>query len=200
MPSLPPERVNRSRPFQNVGLDYLGPVYYRDQLHSQAKIWICLFTCMATSAVHLELVHNNTAFEFLLALRRFIARRGTPDLIISDNATTFTSGNDALQKVIYNKDTIKRLSSQFANRRITWKFNTPLSPWKGGFYERLVGLFKSAFKKAIQLTLLSLSQLHTLVAEIEAVLNSRPLLSVSDTSSSSLVLRPKDFISPQVEL
>ncbi|EYC14861.1 hypothetical protein Y032_0039g49 [Ancylostoma ceylanicum] len=200
MPSLPPERVNRSRPFQNVGLDYLGPVYYRDQLHSQAKIWICLFTCMATRAVHLELVHNNTTYEFLLALRRFIARRGTPDLIISDNATTFTSGNDALQKIIYNKDTIKKLSAQFANRRITWKFNTPLSPWKGGFYERLVGLFKSAFKKAIHHTLLPLSQLHTLVAEIEAVLNSRPLLSVSDTSSSSLVLRPMDFISPQVEL
>ncbi|KAK6741895.1 hypothetical protein RB195_009642 [Necator americanus] len=89
MPSLPPERVNRSRPFQKVGLDYLGPLYHRDQVHSQAEIWICLFICMATRAVHLELVHNNTAFEFLLAFRRLIARSGTPDLIISDNATTF---------------------------------------------------------------------------------------------------------------
>ncbi|KAK6744354.1 hypothetical protein RB195_011201 [Necator americanus] len=200
MPSLPPERVNRSRPFQKVGLDYLGPLYYRDQLHSQAKIWICLFTCMATRAVHLELVHNNTAFEFLLAFRRFIARRGTPDLIISDNATTFRSANDSLQSTIYNRKAIEKISTQLANRKIEWRFITPLSPWKGGFYERLVGLFKSAFKKAIKHTLLPLSQFQTLVAEIEAVLNSRPLLSISDTSSSPHVLRPIDFVSPQVEL
>ncbi|KAK6757393.1 hypothetical protein RB195_015301 [Necator americanus] len=200
MPSLPPERVNRSRPFQKVGLDYLGPLYYRDQLHSQAKIWICLFTCMATRTVHLELVHNNTAFEFLLAFRRFIARRGTPDLIISDNATTFRSANDSLQSTIYNRKAIEKISTQLANRKIEWRFITPFSPWKGGFYERLVGLFKSAFKKAIKHTLLPLSQFQTLVAEIEAVLNSRPLLSISDTSSPPHVLRPIDFVSPQVEL
>ncbi|KAK6744383.1 hypothetical protein RB195_011221 [Necator americanus] len=200
MPSLPPERVNRSRPFQKVGLDYLGPLYYRNQLHSQAKIWICLFTCVATRSVHLELVHNNTAFEFLLAFRCFIARRGTLDLIISDNATTFRSANDSLQSTIYNRKAIEKISTQLANRKIEWRFITPLSPWKGGFYERLVGLFKSAFKKAIKHTLLPLSQFQTLVAEIEAVLNSRPLLSISDTSSSPHVLRPIDFVSPQVEL
>ncbi|KAK6736484.1 hypothetical protein RB195_019273 [Necator americanus] len=155
---------------------------------------------MATRAVHLELVHNNTAFEFLLAFRRFIARRGTPDLIISDNATTFRSANDSLQSTIYNRRDIENISAQLANRKIEWKLITPLSPWKGGFYERLVGLFKSAFKKAIKHTLLSLSQFQTLVAEIEAVFNSRPLLSISDTSSSPHVLRPIEFVSPQVEL
>ncbi|KIH52989.1 ubiquinone biosynthesis protein COQ7 [Ancylostoma duodenale] len=104
MPSLPSERVTRSRPFQKVGLDYLGPLHYRDAFNTKAKVWVCLFTCMATRAVHLELVLNNSTQEFLLALRRFIARRGTPDHILSDNATTFLSANDVMNdmnRIIY---------------------------------------------------------------------------------------------------
>ncbi|KAK6741776.1 hypothetical protein RB195_009568 [Necator americanus] len=128
------------------------------------------------------------------------SRRGTPDLIISDNATTFRSTNDSLQNTINNRKAVEKISAQFAKRRVEWRFITPLSPWKGGFYERVVGLFKSVFKKAIKHTLLPLSQFQTLVAEIKVVLNSRLLLSISGTSSSPHVLRPIDFVSPQVEL
>ncbi|EPB78207.1 integrase core domain protein [Ancylostoma ceylanicum] len=199
MPSLPPERVNRFRPFQKVGLDYLGPVYYRDSFHTKAKVWVCLFTCMATRAVHLEVVIDNTVQEFLLAFRRFVARRGTPDYVLSDNATTFHSASDTLH-VIYTRAAVEKLTNEFTKRRITWKFITPLSPWKGGFYERLVGLFKSAFRKAVHRILLPLQQLQTLVCEIEAVLNSRPLLSIRDTCTAPHVLKPIDFISPEVDL
>ncbi|KAL6740660.1 hypothetical protein Aduo_013999 [Ancylostoma duodenale] len=200
MPSLPPERVNRFRPFQKVGLDYLGPLYYRDTFHTRGKVWICLFTCMATRAFHLEVVFNNSTQEFILAFRRFIARRGTPDYILSDNATTFCSANDTLQEVIYARSSVEKLSDFFANRKITWKFITPLSPWKGGFYERLVGLFKSAFRKAVHRSLLPLQESQTLVFEVEAVLNARPLTSIRDTSTAPQVLKPIDFISPEVEL
>ncbi|KAL6722921.1 hypothetical protein Aduo_017989 [Ancylostoma duodenale] len=200
MPSLPPERVNRFRPFQKVGLDYLGPLYYRDTFHTRGKVWICLFTCMATRAVHLEVVFNNSTQEFILAFRRFIARRGTPDYILSDNATTFCSANDTLQEVIYARSSVEKLSDFFANRKITWKFITPLSPWKGGFYERLVGLFKSAFRKAVHRSLLPLQEFQTLVFEVEAVLNARPLTSIRDTSTAPQILKPIDFISPEVEL
>ncbi|KAL6727694.1 hypothetical protein Aduo_009548 [Ancylostoma duodenale] len=200
MPSLPQERVTRSRPFQKVGLDYLGPLRYRDTFHTSAKVWICLFTCMATRAVHLEVVLDNSTQEFLLAFRRFIARRGTPDYILSDNATTFVSANDTLENVIYARSSVEKLTNFFANRRIIWKFITPLSPWKGGFYERLVGLFKSAFRKAVRHNLLPLQQFQTLVFEIEAVLNARPLLSIRDTCTAPQVLKPIDFISPEVDL
>ncbi|KIH53908.1 integrase core domain protein [Ancylostoma duodenale] len=199
MPSLPPERVNRSRPFQKVGLDYLGPLYYRDTFHTKAKVWVCLFTCMATRAVHLEVVLDNTVQEFLLAFRRFVARRGTPDYVLSDNATTFRSASDTLH-VIYTRAAVEKLTSEFTKRKITWKFITPLSPWKGGFYERLVGLFKSAFRKSVRRTLLPLQQFQTLVFEIEAVLNARPLLSIRDTCTAPHVLKPIDFISPEVDL
>ncbi|KIH43726.1 hypothetical protein ANCDUO_26262, partial [Ancylostoma duodenale] len=138
--------------------------------------------------------------EFLLAFRRFIARRGTPDRILSDNATTFVSANDVMNDVIFSSSSVEKLTNELANRKIVWKFITPLSPWKGGFYERLVGLFKSAFRKSVGRTLLPLQQFQTLVCEIEAVLNSRPLLSIRDTCTAPLVLKPVDFISPEIGL
>uniref|UniRef100_A0A7I4YFT2 Integrase catalytic domain-containing protein n=1 Tax=Haemonchus contortus TaxID=6289 RepID=A0A7I4YFT2_HAECO len=200
MPTLPEERTTRSRPFQYVGIDYLGPLSYRSVYFSANKIWVCLITCMATRAVHLELVVNNTVQEFLLAFRRFIARRGTPDIIYSDNATTFHAADDALSNVVYATGSWRQVADFSANHKITWRFITPLSPWKGGFYERMVQLFKSAFRKAVGRTLLMYEEFQTVVAEIEAVINSRPITPFRGAESSVSALRPIDFISPQVSL
>ncbi|KAK5967304.1 Integrase catalytic domain-containing protein, partial [Trichostrongylus colubriformis] len=200
IPSLPKERVTRSRPFQNIGLDYLGPLRYKDSFNVSAKIWICLITCMATRAVHLELVLNNTTQEFLLAFRRFISRRGVPSLVLSDNAATFRSANDTLQKAIYAQSSFQQVSRYFTSRHIRWKFITPLSPWKGGFYERLVGLVKTHIRKSIGHSLIPFQQFHTIIVEIEGILNSRPLTSIADTTNSPTVLRPVDFLVPEVQL
>lgn len=135
MPDLPSERVNQSRPFENTGLDYFGPLYIRSLDNQNQKVWVCLFTCMTTRAIHLELVPDNSATQFLLAFRRFISRRGTPNIIMSDNAPTFKLGKEVLinelQHVAENK-VIKDFSTATG---FEWKFITPLSPWKGGFYE-----------------------------------------------------------------
>ena len=91
LPSMPPwprERVSRSDPFQFVGLDYLGliNVKYESDLK---KIWIWLFTCLSIRAMHLEWTLDLSASQFLNCLRRFVSRRGKPDVIISDNAPQF---------------------------------------------------------------------------------------------------------------
>ena len=88
MPPWPRQRVAESLPFQFIGLDYLGPVFVREGT-VMTKMWICLFTCLAIRAVHLEWVRSLSAEHFLLCLRRFMARRGRPELIISDNAAQF---------------------------------------------------------------------------------------------------------------
>ncbi|KHJ85959.1 hypothetical protein OESDEN_14304, partial [Oesophagostomum dentatum] len=117
-----------------------------------------------------------------------------------DNATTFCSARDTLENVIYAPSSVEQLFNFCANRRIAWKFITPLSPWKGGFYERMVGLFKSAYRKAVRRDLLPLQQIQTLVTEIEAVLNSRPITSYRDVNNAPYILKPIDFISPEVQL
>ena len=87
MPQLSEARVNAPA-FVNVGVDFFGPLYVKLN-NSSKKSWVCLFTCMVVQAVHLELVEDLTTQEFLLALRRFVARRGKPNLLLSDNAPQF---------------------------------------------------------------------------------------------------------------
>ncbi|KRZ14127.1 hypothetical protein T11_6591 [Trichinella zimbabwensis] len=85
MSDLPPERVTTPFPFNRVWLDFTGPLHVKDEQRPPQKVYICLFTCMVTRAEHLELVLDMTTISFLAALRRFIARRGRPSVIHSDN-------------------------------------------------------------------------------------------------------------------
>ena len=91
-PPLPDFRVSKSRPFQTTGVDFAGPLYVRaSDVSRTTKVWMVLYTCYVTRAVHLDLVQEMSAETFLRSFRRFTARRGTPARMLSDNAKTFTS-------------------------------------------------------------------------------------------------------------
>ena len=86
-PPLPEYRVRQSRPFQTTGVDFAGPLHVKTSDHTKtSKVWLCLYTCCATRAVHLELVSDLSTTTFMRCFRRFTARRGTPSRMISDNA------------------------------------------------------------------------------------------------------------------
>ena len=172
-PDLPSFRSNISRPFTAVGIDFAGPLHVKGQ--DQPKTWVCLLTCSATRAVHLELVQDLSMETFLRCLRRFCARRGTPDRIISDNAQTFRAADRALQELLTNPEVSRRAELLGIN----WKFITERAPWQGGFYERLVESMKRCLRKSIGQNSLTLDELQTVLAEVEAVLNSRPISYVS---------------------
>lgn len=176
---LPKERVTMSKPFTYTGIDYLGPLFIKAE-GEMVKRWACLYTCLAVRAVHLEVVSNLTAEECLLAMRRFIATRGTPEMILSDNATCF-------------KLTAEVMEGQFCiKNKIKWKFIVELAPWFGGVYERLIGLVKHCLRRTIDKHILNESQLQTVLKEIEAVLNCRPLTSVGQDIEH--ILTPADFL------
>ena len=109
-PPLPDIRVTRSQPFQVTGIDYAGPLYVCNANKEVSKVYICLFTCTAIRAVHLELVEDQTASAFWRAFKRFASRRGIPEWIISDNAKTFKAGSQDLQalKVLAEEDNLKK--------------------------------------------------------------------------------------------
>ena len=191
--SWPAKKVSRSDPFTYTGLDYLGPLYIRSK-SGRKKVWACLFTCVIVRAVHLELVGDMSAEQFLMALRRFIARRGKPDEIILDNASQFKVTKSAVDlawnKVINDPDIYNYCSSN----SIKWNFITEFAPWEGGFYERLVGMVESCIRKSIGRVLLTKDQLNTFLIETEAVLNSRPLVYVDEDISSNNIITPAHFI------
>ncbi|VDP42544.1 unnamed protein product [Heligmosomoides polygyrus] len=192
---MPAERVTRNRPFGYTGLDYFGPLVIRAENGQDRKIWVCLFTCTTKRAIHLEMVADNSTIRILLAFRRFISRSGTPDLIMSDIAATFKT---ILVNELKNLAEHKAVQEFSTAASLKWRLITPLSPWKGGFYERLVGSVKTALKKTVQRKTLDLWNLQTLLSEIEATLNTRPVTPMTgNTAENARILRPLDLINPQ---
>lgn len=155
---------------------------------------------MTTRAIHLEVVPNNTAEEFLLVFRKFIACRGKPEVVYCDNATTFHGAKDANQILVYKPNAPTIVSDYCVNRKITWKYITPLFPWKGGFYERMVSLFKSACRKTVGRSALEFTHLQTITTEIEATLNARPITPYWEGDVGAHVLRPIDFLIPRSDV
>ena len=201
MPSMSPwpkSKLTRSIPFQETGLDYFGPLYVKQPDGSQQKVWVCLFTCVVVRAIHLEIVNDMTAEQFIMALHRFIARRGKPNHIISDNAPQFKLSKSTIDVTWNDVITDAEVTSYVANEGIKWTFIVELSPWMGGFYERLVGSSKMALKKAVGQKLLTPMQLQTYLTETEAILNTRPLVYVGDFNDG-ITITPSHFLTPNTK-
>ena len=169
--ALPDFRVREAPPFSRVGVDFAGPFYVKGRLGQMDKAYVALFSCCVTRAVHLELVEDLSAEAFRRCLRKFIARCGRPELIVSDNAKTFQATEKALNK-LFNHPEIK---ADLEYERIEWKFNLERAPWWGGFFERMVASVKECLRKVLGNARLSFDELSTLLTEVESTLNSRPL-------------------------
>ena len=175
MPPLPRTRLAAERPFAVCGVDYSGPHYVK-QGRSSVKVWIALFTCMVSRAIHLELVPDLKAETFLQALKCLSWRKGTPRVIMSDNATNFTKSSKLL-KELSESNAIK---SELGTQGIKWLFTPAYAPHFGAVYERLVGVLKKELVKLIGQSQLSFHELHTQLVEIEGIINSRPLTQVGN--------------------
>lgn len=127
---LPEFRTAGSRAFETVGLDFAGPISYKIKKKVQGKCYVALYTCATSRAVHLDLLPDMTAEELKGSLTEFIARRGRPAMIVSDNAKTFV----AIAKWLRNLKRSQVLNDYLARREIRWRFNLARSPWLGGFF------------------------------------------------------------------
>ena len=153
-----------------------------------------MFTCLVTRAIHLELIQDMSAVEFLLAFRRFISQRGCPSEIISDNALTFKTASKTLDLLWKNVIKCDDVQNYVSNADVNWTFIVELAPWMGGFYERLVSLVKRALRKTIKRKLLTCIQLQTVLKEVEATVNARSRVYVSDDIDSTITLTPRHFL------
>ncbi len=135
-----------------------------------------------------------TAETFLNCLRRFIARQGKPREFTSDNAGQFILTEKVL-KIHWNSPAEHPgIQSYLSSKGISWRYIPELSPWMGGFYERLVGMVKRGLKKALGKRLATSDHLHTIITEVEAVLNSRPLMYLDSDLEDQVALTPGDLL------
>ena len=189
-PPLPKVRVTEAPPFTITGVDFTGALYVKGSTGQETKVYICLFSCAVSRAVHLEVVNDLTVDTFLLAFRRFCSRKSLPRKMISDNASTYLSAAEEISK-IFASDTLKEA---LESKNISWSFIPKRAPWYGGFWERIIGLTKQAVKKTLGRAFITQAQLETIVVEIEAMLNNRPLTYVSSDLLDPEPLTPADML------
>ena len=135
--NLPVECTEGSSPFQVIGVDYAGPIVYRMSKRKERKPYILLFACSLSNAIHLELLTDRTTEGFIRCLKKFIARRGWPSTIYSDNGKSFVAAEKWLRKIIKEE----KLQDYLAHHDSKWKFNLAKACWWGGQSERLFGSF-----------------------------------------------------------
>ena len=194
MADLPSERLNdRCFPFSACGIDYFGPLQVRIGRKQHHKRWICLITCLSTRAIHLEVCHTLSSDSCILALQRFISRRGRPQSIISDNGTNFVGCNNELKALLdlWNSECVQ---SALAMEQIKWKFNPPASPHFGGVWERMVRSCKKAMYNILGARCLTDELLLTIMCLVEQLLNSRPLVPASSDVTDFEALTPNHFL------
>ena len=193
MADLPAARTEVGQPpFCNVGVDYFGPLTVKFR-RGTAKRYGCLFTCLVTRAVHVEITHAMTSDSFLMAFHRFMARRGKPNKVYSDNGSNLVAADQELQAELLAINS-QRLQDEMLVEGIAWHFIPPRAPHMGGVWERMVRGVKSAFKALLTHRLLTDEELLTFMAEAEKIVNDRPLTTVSSDPRDATPLTPNDLL------
>ncbi|XP_043496408.1 uncharacterized protein LOC122520383 [Polistes fuscatus] len=181
MGHVPAVRFGTSKPFERTGIDFAGPYNvrpYKGRGKIGMKAYLAIMVCLTTKAVHLELVCNLSTDSLILALQRFISRRGHCSEIMSDNGRNFLGLsrclNDSrreISRVIMDDEVKKFLLGNLMNGN--------LSPILASFRRHMGGR----------------KEMTTVLTQIEAILNSRPILSMTDEVEDLEVLTPSHLLS-----
>ena len=155
MADLPTERITPAKPFAQCGIDFAGPFEIKEA--EVSKIYVAVFVCLATKAIHLEMVTRLTKEAGILSLKRFTARRGNSEKILSDNGSNFIGARNDLIKIkeLLDKNGTDKSVVSFVNSQGTeWVTIPSRAPHFGGLWEAAVKSLKRHMRKVIGLQFL----------------------------------------------
>ena len=200
MAPLPKSRLQQPmRAFERVGVDYGGPYLTKQgQGKTRTKRYLCLFTCLTTRAVRLEMAYALDTDSFINAFSRMVARRGTPAFVLSDNGTNFVGAERELRELVEALDQEKIASKTIREYDIEWKFNPPSAPHFGGVFEAMIKSAKKSIRAILGNADITDEELHTAICGAERLLNSRPITFVSSDPDDLSPLTPSHFLTGQL--
>ena len=199
MAPLPTSRLKPSlRAFVRSAVDFAGPfITVQGRGKRREKRNLCLFTCLATRAVHLEMAYGLDTDSFLNAFYRMASRRGLPEEMYSDNGTNFKGADAELKSLVRELDENKIYQS-IANKGVTWYFNPPLASHFGGVHETMIKSAKKAIKAILGKADINDEELTTAMIGAEGLINSRPLTYQSANPADDVPLTPNHFLHGQI--
>lgn len=204
MSDLPSDRLAPSPPFSYVGVDTFGPwSIVTRRLRGgtvNSKRWAVIFSCLTSRAVHIEVIEELSSSSFINALRRFISIRGPVKEFRSDRGTNFIGATTELDMKVINVEDPK-LSKELLKQNIVWHFNPPHASHMSGAWERMIGLVRRILDSMLldlKWKQLTHEVLCTLMAEVCAIINSRPITCVSNDPDSPTILSPNVLLTQKV--
>lgn len=193
MAPLPIERVTHGgHAFAHVGVDFFGPLYVK-QGRSEHKRYGCLFTCLNIRAVHIEVTHSLSSDSFIQALTRFMARRGKPSVMFSDNGSNFKGAYNEL-RACREMITETRTQNFILEREIDWQFGPPEASHWGGVWERMIRSVRRILQAITRGQRNTDETLLTFLSEVERIINDRPLVPVSEDGRDPDALTPNRLL------
>lgn len=193
--------IQSAKCFINTGTDYAGPfkvTVARGRGMRSVKAYVCLYVCMSTRAIHIELSGDLSTASFMAAFKRFLSRRGPVSRMYSDNGLNFVGAKRTLSE-LYTLLTSKHFNTEFAHvlseNRISWSLNTPAASHFGGNWEANIKSLKTHLYRVIGEQILSFEEMTTVLAQVECIMNTRPLCrTLSSDPSEPLALTPAHFL------
>ena len=193
MAALPYYRLRAGYPaFTHTGVDYFGPIEVTI-FRRKVKRWVCLFTCLSSRAVNLQMAYSMETDSFLIAMNKFELSRGTPASYQSDNGTNFVGAERELAECLKSFDQAA-ITERLARKGVTWSFNPPAAPHFGGAWERMVRCAKRALFFVLPKRTLTDEMLTNAIAQVENLLNSRKLTKISSDPSDPECLTPHHLL------
>ena len=193
MGDLPPTRASDDPPFTHVALDYFGPIHLlpTSKATYTRPYYGLVYKCQSTGGLGLDLVHNKSSYEFLMAFKRMAARFGLPATVSSDNAPEFIRGNEEIQQIL--AETNRKISQEGDKFRLSWDFIPPNASHMGGYHECAVRDAKRAIYSTIMRTSnLTYSEMSTIFMEVASILSDRPIAKLDDDSGGYIT--PNDLL------
>ena len=200
---MAPLPINRLKPslkaFTRTAVDFGGPFFtIQGRGKCRCKCYLCLFTCLATRAVHLEMAYGLDIDSFLRAFCRMSTQRGLPEEMLSDSGKNFVGANEELRDLAKQMIKDSKFNESLINQGVKWTFNPPYAPHVGGVFETMIKAAKRAILAILGNADVNDEELMTALTEAESLVNSRPLTYQSANPEDDTPLTPNHFLQGQM--